>query len=91
MVFHFSFAIENEITEKNPVRLEGRPGENPEGGAEPFSSDELSLLRKHAEPDLLSFLMLRWTGLRGSDAVKLTWAEVYLRQKRNRASDAKAP
>jgi site-specific recombinase XerD len=77
----FSFAIENEMIEKNPVRLEGRPGENPEGGAEPFSSDELFLLRKHAEPDLLSFLMLRWTGPRGSDAVKLTWAEVYLDRK----------
>jgi len=25
----FSFAIENEMIEKNPVRLEGRPGENP--------------------------------------------------------------
>ncbi len=50
----FSFAIENEMIEKNPVRLEGRPGENPEGGAEPFSSDELLLLRKHAESDLLA-------------------------------------
>jgi len=77
----FSFAIENEMIEKNPVRLEGRPGENPAGGAEPFSADELSLLRKHAGPDLLSFLLLRWTGLRGSDAVKLTWGEVYLDRK----------
>jgi integrase len=74
----FSFAIENEMIEKNPVRLEGRPGENPEGGAEPFSGDELSLLRKHAGSDLLAFLLLRWTGLRGSDAVKLTWREVHL-------------
>jgi len=74
----FSFAVENEMVEKNPVRLEGRPGENPEGGAEPFSSDELLLLRRHAEPDYLAFLLLRWTGLRGSDAVKLTWAEVNL-------------
>jgi integrase len=74
----FSFAIENEMIEKNPVRLEGRPGENPEGGAEPFSPNELSLLRKHVEPDLLAFLLLRWTGLRGSDAVKLTWSEVHL-------------
>jgi len=77
----FSFAIENEMTEKNPIRLEGRPGENPEGGAEPFSPDDLSLLRKHVEPDLLAFLLLRWTGLRGSDAVKLTWSEVHLDRK----------
>ena len=77
----FSFAIENEMIEKNPVRLEGRPGENPECGAEPFSADELLLLRKHADSDLLAFLLLRWTGLRGSDAVKLTWAEVHLSSK----------
>jgi integrase len=69
------------MIEKNPVRLEGRPGENPEGGAEPFSPEELSLLRKYAEPDLLEFLLLRWTGLRGSDAVKLTWGEVHLSRK----------
>lgn len=77
----FSFAVENELIEKNPVRLEGRPGENPEGGAEPFSSDELLLLRRHAEPDYLAFLLLRWTGLRGSDAVKLIWGEVHLSSK----------
>ena len=77
----FSFAVENEMIEKNPVRLEGRPGENPEGGAEPFSSDELLLLRRHAESDHLAFLLLRWTGLRGSDAVKLTWGEVNLSTK----------
>src|SRR5579862_7383698 len=77
----FSFAVENELIEKNPVRLEGRPGENPEGGAEPFSSDELLLLRRHAEPDYLAFLLLRWTGLRGSDAVKLIWGEVHLLSK----------
>ena len=79
----FSFAIENEMLEKNPVRLEGRPGENPEGGAEPFSADELSLLRNHAEPDLLAFLLLRWTGLRGSDAVTLTWSEVHLEERKS--------
>ena len=77
----FSFAVENEMIEKNPVRLEGRPGENPEGGAEPFSSDELLLLRGHAESDYLAFLLLRWTELRGSDAVKLTWGELNLSTK----------
>jgi integrase len=41
----------------------------------------LSLLRKHAEPDLVAFLLLRWTGLRGSDAVKLIWGEVHLSSK----------
>ncbi len=31
--------------------------------------------------DLLIFLLLRWTGLRGSDAVKLTWQEVSFESK----------
>lgn len=72
----FAFALENEMIAKNPVRMEGRPGENPERGAEPFTARDLSRLREHAGEDLLILLLLRWTGLRGSDAVSLTWEEV---------------
>jgi len=74
----FSFAVENELVPKNPVRMEGRPGENPQNGAEPFTAAQLSKMREQAGPDLLMFLLLRWTGLRGVDAVKLTWSEVHL-------------
>jgi integrase/recombinase XerD len=77
----FSFAIENELITKNPVRLEGRPGANPMRGAEPFTGDQLSRLRRHAGADLLTLLLLRWTGLRGSDAVALSWREVHFEQK----------
>jgi integrase len=77
----FSFAVENEMVMKNPVRMEGRPGENPQNGAEPFTAGELSKLREKAGLDLLAFLLLRWTGLRGVDAVKLTWSEVHLDRK----------
>ena len=77
----FSFAIENEMVLKNPVRMEGRPGENPANGAEPFTVIELSKMREYVGPDLLMFLLLRWTGFRGVDAVKLTWAEVNFDQK----------
>jgi hypothetical protein len=73
----FSFAIENDLLSKNPVRMEGKPGENPRGGAEPFSAGELSKMRAAAGDDLLAFLLLRWTGFRGGDAVKLTWMEVH--------------
>ena len=38
-------------------------------------------MREQAGPDLLMFLLLRWTGLRGVDAVKLTWSEVHLDQR----------
>jgi hypothetical protein len=74
----FSFAVKRELIVRNPVQLEGRPGENPEGGAEPYTADELSRMRQHAEDDLLAFLLLRWSGLRGLDAVTLRWREVHL-------------
>jgi integrase len=77
----FAFAVKRELLQKNPVQMEGRPGDNPEGGAEPFTADELSRLRKHADHDLLSFLVLRWTGFRGSDAVSLLFRELQLDSK----------
>jgi integrase len=77
----FAFAVESEMVMKNPVRMEGRPGENPQTGAQPFSATDLSKLREYAAEDLLPFLLLRWTGFRGSDAVSLTWAEVYFDRK----------
>lgn len=72
----FGYAVECELIEKNPVRLEGRPGDRPERGAQPFNAAQLSKLRQSAGPDLLAFLLLRWTGLRGSDAVGLRWEEI---------------
>jgi len=77
----FTFAVESEMVLKNPVRMEGRPGENPKNGAEPFTAAQLSKMREQTGRDLLMFLLLRWTGLRGVDAVKLTWSEVHLDQK----------
>jgi len=72
----FSYGVELEMILRNPVRMEGRPGDDPESGAQPFKTDELSKMREAAGPDLLAFLVLRWTGLRGSDAVSLRWSEV---------------
>jgi integrase len=74
----FAFALDNEMITKNPVRMEGIPGENPQNGAEPFNNEDLSRLRDHLGDDLLAFLLLRWTGLRGGDAVTMTWGEVHL-------------
>lgn len=39
------------------------------------------LLRDHADPDLLEFLVLRWTGFRGSDAVALQFREIDFKAK----------
>ncbi len=77
----FALAVDNEMIAKNPVRMEGRPGDNPEKGAQPFNSNELSRLRAVAGDDPLIFLVLRWTGLRGSDAAKFTWQEVSFKGK----------
>ena len=74
----FAFAVENEMLAKNPVRLEGRPGAEPERGSQPFKPDELRRLRENAGLDSLTFTLLRWTGFRGSDAVALTWGEIDL-------------
>lgn len=41
----------------NPVRMEGRPGDNPHGGSEPFNPVELEKLRENATDDLLPFLL----------------------------------
>jgi integrase/recombinase XerD len=38
-------------------------------------------LRDNAGEDLLAFLLLRWTGLRGSDAVAISWLEVHFDRK----------
>lgn len=72
----FQFAVESEMVEKNPLRLEGRPGDSADRGAQPFNGEQLRNMRQHADADLLSFLLLRWTGLRGSDAAGLTWTEI---------------
>ncbi len=72
----FTHAIDCELVERNPVRLEGRPGGESERGAQPFKAEELGKLRDITGADLLTFLLLRWTGLRGSDAVGLRWEEI---------------
>jgi integrase len=72
----FAFALETEMVMKNPVRIDGRPGDNPEGGAQPFTGEELARLRAAAGDDLLIFQLFRWTGLRRSDAIALTWGEI---------------
>jgi integrase len=73
----FAFAEEREMIARNPVLFEGRPGDSPTRGAQPFSAHQLSAMQKHANQDLLAFLLFRWTGLRGSDAVNIRWEEIH--------------
>jgi integrase len=87
----FAFAIKKGLIVQNPIHLENesKPGKNPKNGARPFTADELSKLRVHAQfkdgnekkplkdSDYPMFLLLRWTGLRGSDAIALQWRNVH--------------
>jgi integrase/recombinase XerD len=77
----FNHAIESEMVSKNPIRTESAPGRQPTVGAQPYDGEELRKLRIHAGDDLLTFLLLRHTGLRGSDAVRLTWKEVHFERR----------
>jgi integrase len=72
----FAYGLECEMLVRNPVSLGDKPGGNAERGAQPYSALELSELRKAAGDDLLAFLVLRHTGMRGGDAVDLRWHEI---------------
>jgi len=69
-------AVDCDLIVKNPVRMEGRPGDDADRGSQPFKANELKKLRDAAGADMLAFLLLRHTGLRGSDAVGLRWEEI---------------
>ena len=77
----FSFAIEMDVLTRNPIKSEGTPGRKSDGGAQPFNFEELKRLRQFAGKDLLSFLLLRHTALRGFDATDLRWSDVDLKDR----------
>jgi integrase len=81
----FAFAVSKRLMDRKPIDLsnESKPGKNPKNGARPFLAQEIASLREHAGQDLFMFLLLRWTGLRGSDAVNLQWRNVHLDRGQN--------
>jgi integrase len=74
----FAFGIKTGLMSMNPIMLENepKPGKKPVNGARPFTATELTALREHAGQDLFTLLVLRWTGLRGSDAINLRWRDI---------------
>ena len=87
----FQYAIEEGMMEKNPVRLKYKRHENPEGGADPYSSEELAQFRqylgnnvmKHCpmstniwRSNVMVFLLLLHTGLRESDAASASFMNI---------------
>jgi integrase len=77
----FQVGVDEEMITRNPVIFEGRPGESPTRGAQPFSAKQLTELQKYAKQDFLMFILLRWTGMRGSDVVNLRWSEIHFDRK----------
>jgi hypothetical protein len=79
----FAFAIDVELLtgKNNPVKFEKYRGKKPKGGAQPFTHEELTRLRQSANQDLLAFLLLRYTGLRGFDATDIRWSEIDFRER----------
>jgi integrase len=74
----FRFATKKQLMAHKAIELmnESKPGKNPKNGARPFKADELAKLRQAAGEDYFMLLLLRWTGLRGSDAVNLKWQDI---------------
>lgn len=76
---HHFFAVaikKGFFVDKNPVCVEANR-RDPSSGHQPFNADELRDLKNHADDDIFSFLLLRWTGFRRSDATILRWDEVH--------------
>jgi integrase len=81
----FNFAVSKQMMVKKPIDLrnESKPGKNPKNGARPFNAEELTSLRESAGEDMFMVLLLRWTGLRGSDALGLRWENVHFNRGTN--------
>jgi integrase len=84
----FAFAVAQKMLVEKPISMarESKPGKNPKNGARPFTGEELAAIRqaaayknsrKETVDDTSTFLLLRWTGLRVSDAVRLQWKDIY--------------
>lgn len=58
---------------------------------EPFTREELAAMRNHSEDDRLLFLLLTSTGIRASDAIGLTWGEVFLDRQQIEYVEHKSP
>jgi integrase len=84
----FAFAVAQKMLAEKPISMahESKPGKNPKNGASAFTGDGLAAIRratvyknsrKQTIDDTPTFLLLRWAGLRVSDAIRLQWKHVH--------------
>ncbi len=74
----FEYGKDVELLHKNPIKPEEKPGNNPKNGARALNDAEIEKLWKAAQlsGDTFIIQVLFYTGLRASDAIRLTWADV---------------
>ena len=74
----FAFGVKKGLMSQNPIHLENESEARKIHATvlARFTAQELGKLRKVAGEDLFTFLLLRWTGLRGSDAIHLQWQHI---------------
>lgn len=69
----FDLGIRDGLLKTSPLKYKYRADSDPKG-PDPFSEDELDRLESVVEgKERLAFMLLRWTGLRKSDASTVTW------------------
>jgi integrase len=75
----FAFAVSNRMMSHNPIqlRMNRSPAKILRTGLD-HSRPMSYKSREVAREDLFMLLLLRWTGLRGSDAIGLQWQNVHL-------------
>ena len=72
----FNYALEEAVIKESPLKNKHKISTT-KTGAKPFSEEELARLEENlSDADRLPYLLLRWAGLRGSDAVSVTWSSV---------------
>lgn len=72
----FALALEEKVIQKSPFKGRFR-GYAEAAPVSPFTKEEMGRLDLHAVGEVrLLFLLLRWTGLRGSDAAIVTWDSI---------------
>ncbi len=76
----FNFAASEKLVTENPVVSEGKPGAKPTNGASPFAAEELTKIMQYADQDRLAVMVLFRTGLRRSDAIRLQFKNVDMKE-----------
>jgi integrase len=72
----FELGIRDGLLKTSPLKHKYRPDTDPKA-PDPFTDSEVQKMENSADGiDRLAFLLLKWTGLRKSDASSVTWSAI---------------